>query len=168
MGQLFVCVCARPSDAAAALQTSGKDFHHAVIVSLVLQEVACVFLVLCALLQLNLLSTRNPNVWWWFNKKQGSGAPPPSLVLVFFMSIFLLAATFVAVYWPSNVRPDGGRGWMEGAGRNSPPPPPPTHTRTLPDHLVLMHGTFMWCSELRAALDLSTITPFLCCSLYNL
>lgn len=81
-----------------------------------LQEVACVFLVLCALLQLNILSTRNPNVWWWFNKKQGSGAPPPSLVLVFFMSIFLLAATFVAVYWPSNVRPDGGRGWMEGAG----------------------------------------------------
>ena len=32
------------------------------------------------------------------------------------MSIFLLAATFVAVYWPSHVRPDGGRGWMEGAG----------------------------------------------------
>ena len=32
------------------------------------------------------------------------------------MSIFLLPATFVAVYWPSHVRPDGGRGWMEGEG----------------------------------------------------
>ena len=74
---------------------------------------ACIFVVMCVLLQLNLLSTRNPNIWWWFGK---GGAPPPSLLLVALMSVFLLAATFVGVYWPSHVRPDGGRGWMEGAG----------------------------------------------------
>ena len=73
-----------------------------------LQEVACVFVVLCALLQLNLLSTRNPNVWWWFSKSSG---PPPSILLLVLMAVFLLAATFVGVYWPPNVRPDGGRGW---------------------------------------------------------
>ena len=98
----------------------------------VMQEVACIFLVLCALLQLNILSTRNPNVWWWFNKKQGSGAPPPSLILVGFVSIFLLAATFVGVYWPDDVRPDGGRGWMQGAGGRPPPPPAPSYPPFLP------------------------------------
>ena len=74
------------------------------------------FVVLCALLQLNLLSTRNPDIWWWFSKK---GAPAPSLGLVGLMTIFLLVATFVGVYWPSHVRPDGGRGWMEGAGQHT-------------------------------------------------
>lgn len=29
---------------------------------------------------------------------------------------FLLAATFVAVYWPLEIEPDQGRGAMDGAG----------------------------------------------------
>ena len=43
-------------------------------------------------------------------------APPPSLWLVAPVAAFCAAATFVAVYWPRRVQPDGGRGSLEGAG----------------------------------------------------
>ena len=32
------------------------------------------------------------------------------------VACFLLAATFIAVYWPLEVEPDQGRGAMDGAG----------------------------------------------------
>lgn len=30
--------------------------------------------------------------------------------------LFLLGATFIAVYWPARVQPDAGRGNLDGAG----------------------------------------------------
>ena len=35
-------------------------------------------------------------------------------MLVIPVSLFLLGATFIAVYWPARVKPDGGLGFMEG------------------------------------------------------
>ena len=43
-------------------------------------------------------------------------APPPSLWLLAPVAAFCAAATFVAVYWPRRIQPDGGRGSLEGAG----------------------------------------------------
>ena len=40
----------------------------------------------------------------------------PSLVLLAPLGAFLLASTFIAVYWPARVEPDLGRGSMDGAG----------------------------------------------------
>jgi H+-transporting ATPase len=71
------------------------------------------FLALVALIQLNILLTRNPSFFWHFGPKS---APRPSVILLLPMIGFLLIATFVAVYWPNNVSPDGGVGNMEGAG----------------------------------------------------
>jgi H+-transporting ATPase len=75
--------------------------------------VAVMYLTLTALIQLNLIATRNPSFWWRFSKKT---APRPSLLLLLPVACFLLGATLIAVYWPLNVRPDGGRGAMDGAG----------------------------------------------------
>jgi hypothetical protein len=75
--------------------------------------VAVMYLCLTALIQLNLFATRNPSFWWRFGSKS---APRPSLVLLAPVVAFLLGATFIAVYWPSNIEPDQGRGAMEGAG----------------------------------------------------
>jgi H+-transporting ATPase len=76
-------------------------------------EVAVIFMVLTAIIQLQIISTRNPSFWWHFSKKT---APRPSLLLLAPVITLLTAATFVAVYWPARVKPDGGRGSMEGAG----------------------------------------------------
>jgi hypothetical protein len=70
-------------------------------------------LALTIVTQLNIISTRNPSFWWYFSKKT---APPPSLKLAIPVSFFLLASTFIAVYWPTSVKPDGGRGFMDGSG----------------------------------------------------
>ena len=43
-------------------------------------------------------------------------APAPSLWLLAPVAAFCVAATFVAVYWPRRIQPDGGRGSLEGAG----------------------------------------------------
>ena len=69
------------------------------------------FLANLLMLQLNIISTRNPSFWWHFSSKT---APPPALMLVVPVSVFLLGATFIAVYWPADVKPDGGLGFMEG------------------------------------------------------
>ncbi|KAK9833891.1 hypothetical protein WJX74_009082 [Apatococcus lobatus] len=74
--------------------------------------VAIVFLGLMGLLQLSLLLTRNPSFWWYFSKKT---APRPSIFLVVPIAAFCLAGTFVAVYWPRDLQPDGGRGVIDGA-----------------------------------------------------
>lgn len=71
------------------------------------------FLALTILLQLSIVLTRNPSFWWRFGKKS---APPPSPFLIGPVFAFLLASTFIAVYWPLDVRPDGGRGDFQGAG----------------------------------------------------
>jgi len=77
------------------------------------EVVAVMYLALTALIQLNLLTTRNPSFWWRFSKHT---APPPSLILLAPMAAFLVGSTFISVYWPDRVRPDGGRGSMIGAG----------------------------------------------------
>ncbi|GAQ86610.1 h+ ATPase [Klebsormidium nitens] len=77
------------------------------------QVVAVMFLALVALIQLNILLTRNPTFFWRFGR---TSAPRPSVILLLPMCAFLLAATFIAVYWPADVAPDGGIGNMEGAG----------------------------------------------------
>lgn len=79
-----------------------------------------VFMVLTAMIQLNIISTRNPSFWWNFSKKS---APRPSLLLLTPVVTLLIAATFVAVYWPASLKPDGGRGEMAGAGTSNPPTP---------------------------------------------
>ena len=80
---------------------------------LALQVCAVVFLHLFILLQLSILLTRNPSFFWRFGKKT---APPPSLFLLLPVVVLTTAATFVAVYWPADVQPDGGRGEFEGCG----------------------------------------------------
>jgi H+-transporting ATPase len=77
------------------------------------EVVAVMYLCLTALIQLNLLATRNPSFWWRFGSKT---APRPSLILLAPVAAFLLAATFIAVYWPARVEPDQSRGSMDGAG----------------------------------------------------
>jgi hypothetical protein len=68
---------------------------------------------LTILIQLNIISTRNPSFWWHFSP---TTAPAPAALLVVPVFLFLLAATFVAVYWPPRVKPDGGLGFMDGPG----------------------------------------------------
>lgn len=77
------------------------------------QVVAVMYLGLTLLIQLNLLTTRNPSFWWRLTK---GTAPRPSLVLLLPVLLFLLGATFIAVYWPAHVQPDAGRGNLDGAG----------------------------------------------------
>jgi hypothetical protein len=90
------------------------------------------FLALVALGQLNILLTRNPTFFWRFGPKS---APRPSAILLLPMIGFLVIATFVAVYWPNHVAPDGGLGNMEGAGAylviktRSPKPAPQDNLR---------------------------------------
>ena len=62
-------------------------------------------------MQLNIISTRNPSFWWHFSP---TTAPAPAALLVVPVFFFLLAATFVAVYWPPRIKPDGGLGFMDG------------------------------------------------------
>lgn len=66
--------------------------------------------------QLNIISTRNPSFWWHFSP---TTAPAPAALLVVPVFLFLLAATFVAVYWPPRVKPDGGLGFMDGVSFSS-------------------------------------------------
>ena len=47
------------------------------------------------------------------------GAPPPSWQLLLPVGVFLMAGTFISVYWPEHVKPDGGRGMMKGAGKHA-------------------------------------------------
>ncbi|EIE22120.1 P-type ATPase [Coccomyxa subellipsoidea C-169] len=77
------------------------------------QVVACIFLALMIMIQLNIFATRNPGLFWRFSKRT---APRPSLLLIAAVSCVLLPATFIAVYWPENIQPDGGRGILIGAG----------------------------------------------------
>ena len=83
------------------------------IPALCTQVNAVLFLHLMILLQLSIVLARNPSFWCRFTK---STAPVPSPWLAVPMAVFLLGATFVAVYWPINVQPDGGRGELQGAG----------------------------------------------------
>lgn len=111
------------------------------------------YLALTALIQLNLLTTRNPSFWWRFGKHT---APRPSLILMAPVAAFLLAATFIAVYWPERIEPDAGRGSMDGAGETPlatqyhPPPPPCPPSSDAPrahDHLMNIVTTI--CSPVR-------------------
>lgn len=77
------------------------------------QVVALIFLALMILIQLNIFATRNPGLFWRFTSKT---APRPSLLLVAAVACVLLPATLIAVYWPENIQPDGGRGVLIGAG----------------------------------------------------
>jgi hypothetical protein len=164
------------------------------------------YLTLTALIQLNLIATRNPSFWWRFSKKTAprcatsfllpadrkqhavccghvggrasastacagnpllalvqlctkQGTPSavllgfeaqnkcrktirirarrPSLLLLLPVACFLLGATLIAVYWPLNVEPDGGRGAMDGAGTAF---RPPWEARA---HLVLHQSAFV-------------------------
>ena len=80
------------------------------------QVCAVIFLHLFILLQFSIVLTRNPSFFWKFGKKT---APPPSIFLLLPVCVFTIGATFVAVYWPASVQPDGGRGEFEGAGLSS-------------------------------------------------
>ncbi len=75
--------------------------------------VACVFLLLMILIQLNIFATRNPSLFCRWSPRS---APPPSVFLVAPVATVLIAATFIAAYWPADVQPDGGRGILYGAG----------------------------------------------------
>ncbi|BDA48222.1 Plasma membrane ATPase 1 [Coccomyxa sp. Obi] len=77
------------------------------------QVVACVFLLLMILIQLNIFATRNPSLFWRWTPRS---APAPSVFLIAPVATVLIASTFVAAYWPANVQPDGGRGILYGAG----------------------------------------------------
>lgn len=77
------------------------------------QAVAVIFVGLVAMIQLNIVLTRNPGFWWWFKP---STAPAPSVFLLMPVALFLAASTFVGVYWPIHVQPDAGRGAISGAG----------------------------------------------------
>lgn len=70
---------------------------------------------LMVLIQLNIFATRNTGLWWRFTPKT---APRPSLLLVAAVSAVLIPATFIAVYWPEHIQPDGGRGVLIGAGES--------------------------------------------------
>lgn len=78
-----------------------------------LQVVAVLFLALMVIIQLNIFATRTPSLWWRFTD---STAPRPSIYLMIPVGAVLLASTFIAVYWPEAVQPDGGRGALIGAG----------------------------------------------------
>lgn len=82
------------------------------------QAVAVVFMGLVAIIQLNIVLTRTPSFWWWFTP---STAPRPSIFLLLPVALFLMASTFVGVYWPIRIQPDGGRGAITGAGNRSTP-----------------------------------------------
>ena len=43
-------------------------------------------------------------------------APRPSLVLIAPVLSFIVGSMFLAVYWPRDTQPDGGRAVLEGAG----------------------------------------------------
>ena len=75
------------------------------------------FLALMIIIQLNIFATRTPSLWWRFSD---STAPRPSVYLVIPVAAVLAAATFIAVYWPEQVQPDGGRGVLIGAGDGMP------------------------------------------------
>lgn len=75
------------------------------------------FLALMIIIQLNIFATRTPSLWWRFSD---STAPRPSVFLVIPVGAVLCAATFIAVYWPEQVQPDGGRGVLIGAGDGMP------------------------------------------------
>ena len=75
------------------------------------------FLALMIIIQLNIFATRTPSLWWRFSS---STAPRPSVYLVIPVGAVLCAATFIAVYWPEQVQPDGGRGVLIGAGDGMP------------------------------------------------
>ena len=78
-----------------------------------LQVVAVLFLALMIIIQLNIFATRTPSLWWRYTE---STAPRPSVYLMIPVGAVLLASTFIAVYWPEAVQPDGGRGVLIGAG----------------------------------------------------
>jgi H+-transporting ATPase len=78
-----------------------------------MQVIACLFLALMVIIQLNIFATRNPSFFWRFGSRS---APPPSVFLVLPVAAVLAGATFVAVYWPHTLQPDGGRGILYGAG----------------------------------------------------
>ena len=71
------------------------------------------YFALTAFIQLGILLTRNPGLWFHFGPKT---APRPSLALVAPVAVFLLGSTFIAVYWPLDVQPDGGAAALQGAG----------------------------------------------------
>lgn len=77
------------------------------------QVVAVIYIALTIIIQMNIIATRNPSFWFYFSKQT---APPPSWKLAVPISLFLLGSTFIAVYWPATVKPDGGKGFMDGIG----------------------------------------------------
>ena len=80
------------------------------------------FLALMIIIQLNIFATRTPSLWWRFTART---APRPSIYLMLPVGAVLLASTFIAVYWPEAVQPDGGRGVLIGAGAHFRKPPQP-------------------------------------------
>lgn len=78
-----------------------------------LQVVSVMFVLLIVILQLNIILSRNHSFWWDFRP---TTAPRPSAVMLAPVIVFMLAATFIGVYWPLHVQPDGGRGDFQGAG----------------------------------------------------
>ncbi|KAK9806555.1 hypothetical protein WJX73_000387 [Symbiochloris irregularis] len=77
------------------------------------EVVSVVFVLLIVVLQLNIILSRNHSFWWYFSSKT---APRPSFIMLAPVAVFIVAATFIAVYWPLHVQPDGGRGDFAGAG----------------------------------------------------
>ena len=71
------------------------------------------YFALTAFIQLDILLTRNPGFWFHFGPRT---APRPSLALIAPVAVFLLGSTFIAVYWPLSVQPDGGAAALQGAG----------------------------------------------------
>lgn len=77
------------------------------------QTVSVMYLALTLFIQLQILLTRNPSFWWRF-APHSAPAPAPALVLP--VLAFCVGSTFLAVYWPIGVQPDGGNAALQGAG----------------------------------------------------
>ena len=95
-----------------SLETEVNWWHIWNLRPLKLQEtVAVIYAHLGIAIQLSIFSARNRSFALWFGPNH---SPPPSLYLLVPVSLALLLATFLGVYWPGDVSLGGGVA-MEGA-----------------------------------------------------